>query len=583
MTSRRLASIAFGLLASVSGGAFAANSPEQMTIWPASNGLSPPSLSFAGTTSTGDVLARVAQSDDVVPNRYTWSATKTEDGVVLAGSVPNSAIQSYLEVRAGDGASDMTEIVRGGPKEFVDYSLAGLTALAGLSDGRVAYTGSKWTLNGHADSEEAIESITKSLSDVVDIADWIIFVEVAAPEAVAEEADVEDQAVPDMAVSEPVRWAVANSGDGLTLSGTVPNAALQSYLRVRVGEGADDETELGGVPPEGFINTAIAAIEAVKALDAGRVAYTGSKWTIGGYAPDQQTIESILENLGTVADLQDWVVFIEVTPEPVEETPVEETPAEETVPDEQAPAGQDSAAVPDFQFNGLKADGGAIALSGDVPTDAFGRYAQVIAGGESAGGGLTTSDGAPANFINDATAGIRALATLESGLLAYENGGWTLVGDALNDQDASAVTAAIFALPDGDAWTLNVTVLPAFELCADAVTAFSDTHTILFAPASSNLTAESAEALVELADDLKNCPAANLQIEGHTDADGPEDDNMALSVARAEAVIAELIGLGLDDSRLYAIGYGETLPVASNETRAGKAQNRRIVFRLVKE
>ncbi|HHS83293.1 MAG TPA: OmpA family protein, partial [Devosia sp.] len=69
-------------------------------------------------------------------------------------------------------------------------------------------------------------------------------------------------------------------------------------------------------------------------------------------------------------------------------------------------------------------------------------------------------------------------------------------------------------------------------------------------------------------------------VSGHTDSDGPADANMALSVARAEAVVNTLIDAGVDFRRLYAIGYGETMPIASNDTREGKAQNRRIIFEL---
>ena len=72
-------------------------------------------------------------------------------------------------------------------------------------------------------------------------------------------------------------------------------------------------------------------------------------------------------------------------------------------------------------------------------------------------------------------------------------------------------------------------------------------------------------------------------VEGHTDADGEDEANLALSVSRAEAVVDALILRGIGPERLYAIGYGESLPIASNETRAGKQANRRIVFTLADE
>ncbi len=87
----------------------------------------------------------------------------------------------------------------------------------------------------------------------------------------------------------------------------------------------------------------------------------------------------------------------------------------------------------------------------------------------------------------------------------------------------------------------------------------------------------------ELAADLAMCPEASVHVEGHTDADGAEDLNLALSVSRAEAVVNALIERGVGIERLYAEGYGESEPIAPNDTKEGKAQNRRIAFTITEE
>jgi outer membrane protein OmpA-like peptidoglycan-associated protein len=74
-----------------------------------------------------------------------------------------------------------------------------------------------------------------------------------------------------------------------------------------------------------------------------------------------------------------------------------------------------------------------------------------------------------------------------------------------------------------------------------------------------------------------------VHVEGHTDADGAEDLNLALSVARAEAVVEALIARNVNLERLYAEGFGESQPIADNETRDGKAANRRIAFSISTE
>lgn len=76
---------------------------------------------------------------------------------------------------------------------------------------------------------------------------------------------------------------------------------------------------------------------------------------------------------------------------------------------------------------------------------------------------------------------------------------------------------------------------------------------------------------------LREYPTANAVIEGHTDSDGSEPYNQALSERRAESVRAYLVAQGgVDAARLTSVGYGETRPKATNDTAAGKQANRRV-------
>lgn len=77
---------------------------------------------------------------------------------------------------------------------------------------------------------------------------------------------------------------------------------------------------------------------------------------------------------------------------------------------------------------------------------------------------------------------------------------------------------------------------------------------------------------------LNNHPEYNMTIDGHTDASGSETVNLKLSKQRANAVKDYFTSKGVDGSRLKAEGYGESKPVASNKTRAGRAKNRRVVM-----
>lgn len=93
---------------------------------------------------------------------------------------------------------------------------------------------------------------------------------------------------------------------------------------------------------------------------------------------------------------------------------------------------------------------------------------------------------------------------------------------------------------------------------------------------SARLTADSYEVLNRVARSLREWPEVRVEIAGHTDDQGTHEYNLDLSQRRAEAVRDYLMGRGVGGSRLVAKGYGKTRPVNTNETEAGRAQNRRV-------
>lgn len=99
---------------------------------------------------------------------------------------------------------------------------------------------------------------------------------------------------------------------------------------------------------------------------------------------------------------------------------------------------------------------------------------------------------------------------------------------------------------------------------------------ILFGFDSYQLTPQAKNNIQEMAQTLKKYEDTNILVEGHTDNVGRESYNQRLSERRAEAVSDYAINLGVDPDRIRTIGYGEEQPVASNETEAGRAENRRV-------
>ncbi len=94
-----------------------------------------------------------------------------------------------------------------------------------------------------------------------------------------------------------------------------------------------------------------------------------------------------------------------------------------------------------------------------------------------------------------------------------------------------------------------------------------------------SLKSSSFPILDQLADTLKQAPDLKVEIQGHTDSQGNRAYNRDLSEKRAESVRVYLIKAGVPASRLTAKGFGPDLPLTTNATSAGRAQNRRVEFK----
>lgn len=235
-----------------------------------------------------------------------------------------------------------------------------------------------------------------------------------------------------------------------------------------------------------------------------------------------------------------------------------------------------------FLFEALKEGGQPIVLKGGVPADATAAYFGVIAG-DVPTADLLTQTGFPADFITNGTAGLNVLTAVNEGRLGFDGTRWWLRGMVEDAALRDSLAATIASLPNGAEWSVFIGVLTPLEICRDRVAELERRNAIIFESGSATLADASMPVIDELAVDLNICPAASVHVEGHTDADGAEDLNLALSVARAEAVVEALIQRDVNLERLYAEGYGESQPIADNETRDGKAANRRIAFSIAEE
>jgi outer membrane protein OmpA-like peptidoglycan-associated protein len=106
---------------------------------------------------------------------------------------------------------------------------------------------------------------------------------------------------------------------------------------------------------------------------------------------------------------------------------------------------------------------------------------------------------------------------------------------------------------------------------------------VLFAIGKAEVAAGGLRSINKLADFLTQNPGRNVLIEGHTDNTGPEEFNLTLSQERADAVKNLLVSRGVAAGRITTRGYGPKYPVVSNDTAAGRQQNRRVEVVILNE
>ncbi|MBR9814570.1 OmpA family protein [bacterium] len=129
--------------------------------------------------------------------------------------------------------------------------------------------------------------------------------------------------------------------------------------------------------------------------------------------------------------------------------------------------------------------------------------------------------------------------------------------------------------------------LPGFEVDATGCVVISDTQSEVTLPGvnfelgSATLTQNAKTLLNQVVEALSNQVSLLVEVQGHTDSQGSEALNQALSERRAQSVVRYLVAQGIEANRLRAAGYGELRPVADNTTKSGRARNRRVVLKVL--
>jgi len=384
---------------------------------------------------------------------------------------------------------------------------------------------------------------------------------VASVEAVPGVRLVEDQTrlVPE---ARPFVWSAERDVAKVTLGGSSPLPASKGRLleAARAGLGGvevvDQMILSRGAPPR-FDNTALLLLDQIGKLKEGKIVISDTKVSLSGMARDLGGREAI------AAALKNLPEGFSVTANEIK--------------------------APPYIFQAYK-DPVAVTLTltGYVPDNNVHASLAAAAGrkffSEKVVDNLKASVGAPAGFANAVVPAMGALSRLSTGTLVVSDREVKLSGDAFYDAAAVQIRAGLGKdFPLGWQFKADISVKPASApvdatVCQQLFSDLLAKGKIRFESGRATIDPDSAGLLDRLIETALRCPTANIEIAGHTDADGENGFNQALSEKRAQAVTDFLVKAGLPADRFTAMGYGSTQPVATNDTDEGKAQNRRIDF-----
>src|SRR5262245_46741753 len=485
----------------------------------------------------------------VLPARpFEFAATRVQGQFKLTGSVPSPAIRTKILAMAKDAAAGREAIddlayATGAPNEFETIVSYGLMQAAKLDDGSFALLDNGYSISGAAASFEIFDAAiaaTKRLPTGLVLAR----AEILPPEI------------------KPFRWDANSDGRSITLSGLAPSEAVRGEIAGTVaklfpGRTIVDRTAIArGAPNGDFVRAAASALTELAKLSDGVTSMTDAQWSIRGHAPAVISSDAVAASIRSSLPAQFTVGAVEI--------------------------------ISPYLFKIVK-DGGRVVLTGFAPGEAarndLATAAKVAFFGESIENELATRGSAPASFVEALKALFPSLARLASGSLSAEDAVFHVEGPAIYDKAADQIKAELIsALARGfKLGAVNIGVRPpppalAVNECQPEFTGLLGKARILFETGSAELSKQSLALLDHLIEVVQRCREASIEVAGHTDSQGSPESNLDLSKRRAEAVTSYIGEAGIDISRITSAGYGETKPVASNETPEGRAQNRRIEF-----
>lgn len=531
-------------------------------------------IRFRALSAAGKVIdaARIIDEMEVRPAEelrapdFSVEVLRNDDGVSLIGLIPVSEDREEVVERLTDlaGVGDVSDML-----ETADYPMPagwetalnfGLEALEKLPRSKISIMPGRVTITAITESAEEKAQLEASLRR-------------RAPDEITLELDL--SAPRPVITPFTLRFLIDEGGARFDACSADTQAARTRILAAATAAGAETtDCTIGlGVPSPRWGTAIEAGINALAQLGAGSITYSDADISlIAADSVSQSDFDRVVGELeGTLPDAFSLTAVLTEKPDTTNQGPPE--------------------------FAATLNDEGNLEMRGRLTDEAVRTVVESFATAHFGTGQVydaTRLDAElPRGWPVRVLAALQALSELAEGS-AIVQPDLVRVSGTTGNPNANAEIARLLAekLGDGAQFEISVTYeekldpvlgLPTPEECVKEVNTILAASKITFAPGSADIGGESLATLDTLADALKECSDVKMEIGAHSDSQGREEMNLSLSQSRADAVLNGLLARRVLTSNLSAVGYGESRPIADNDTEEGREENRRIEFTLVSD
>ncbi len=527
---------------------------------------------FRAVNLAGSVIdaSRVRDMLDVTPvkaieaPKFSVEMLRNDDGIQLIGLLPTSdsaeALLAEAQSLRSDGAiSDMLETAAyPAPEGWDDAFSFGMEAIRRLPRSKVSVSAGRVQITAIATSAEEQRRLTNELNTAKP-AGLQVAIDISAPRPVL--------------TPFTLRFVLDAQGSRFDACSADTDRARIRILAAGNAAGVEGRPNCTvglGVPSPSWTDAVTTAINAVTTLGAATVTFSDADVSlVAADTVSQSDFDRVVGELDSaLPDVFSLNAVLERK--------------------------SDSALGP-AEFTASLSPEGRVELRGRVTDemlrDAVSSYAQARFGVGRVYSATRIDDDLPDGWPVRVLAGLESLGELAEGRLVVRADTVEVEG-VTGSQNARGRISQVLSDKLGPGQTFKVSVrydekrdplaaLPTPQECAAGVTSVLASRKITFPPGSAEIDGQTVGIMDALAEVLAECPTVRMEIAGYTDSQGSDSGNLALSQARAEAVLLALQGRGVEIDALTAKGYGEADPIADNTTEAGREANRRIEFTLL--